>query len=131
MGERRIDRAFGALVTLTALQVVLVYTVGGGHYEFVDAVGLLVLAVAFWRLAAGSFGAWVLLVVLNVLPIAVAIMVAVAPGSATLASGEVVLLATSAPLLAVLLSRPMRRRVRYARAAAPQAAHAPGRPTSR
>lgn len=102
---------FAALVALIALQVVLVYAVGGARYEFVQLLGLAVLVVALRRLAAGSFVAWSLLFVLNVMPLADAVMTAFARGT-SMASPLVVLLATSVPILAVLLSPPMRRRIR-------------------
>jgi hypothetical protein len=72
--------------------------------------GLAALAVALARLARGSRGAWTFLVVLNALPPVAAITVALSVDE-TMASGLIVLVATSGPLLAVLLSLPMLGRI--------------------
>ena len=105
-------RAYAAVVALTVLQVALVYAVGGARYEFVQVLGLIVLAVALVKLGRGSFAAWSVLFVINVMPIADAVMIAFARGT-SMGSALVVIVATSAPILAVLLSPPIRRRIRY------------------
>ena len=100
-----------AIVVLTALQVVLVYTVGEARYEFVQVIGLAAVAIALARLAAGSYGAWGFLVFINALPLAMALIVALTD-STTMAPGLIVLVATSAPLMALLLSPTVRHHVR-------------------
>lgn len=100
-----------AIVALTALQVVLVYTAGQARYEFVQVLGLVAVAIALARLAAGSYGAWGFLVFINALPLAMAVIVALSADE-TIAPGLIVLIATSTPLLALLLSPPVRHHVR-------------------
>jgi hypothetical protein len=123
MEGRRVDLAYAAVVALTALQVLLVYTVGGARYEFLQVIGVVVLAVALVKLGRGSFVAWSVLVVINVMPLADAIMIDFAPGT-SMAASLVVIVATSGPLLALLLSPPMRRRIRHT-APEPQSAAVP------
>ena len=93
------------------LQVVLVYTVGEARYEFVQVLGLAAVAIALARLTAGSYGAWGFLVFINALPLAMAVIVGLTD-STTMAPGLIVLVATSAPLMALLLSPPVRHHVR-------------------
>jgi hypothetical protein len=112
MTRRRFTVAYLAVVLLTVLQPVLLYTVAGARYEFAQALGLAALAVALVRLARGSRGAWMLLAVLNAFPPVAAVMTALSADE-TMASGLIVLLATSVPLLVALLSPPMLGRIRH------------------
>ena len=107
-----------AIVALTALQVVLVYTAGEARYEFVQVLGLTAVAIALARLVAGSYGAWGFLVFINALPLAMALIVALTD-STTMAPGLIVLVATSAPLMALLLSPSVRHHVRARHAGRP------------
>jgi hypothetical protein len=103
--------AFVVVVLLAGLQPVLVYTVGGAHYEFVQILGLLALSAALTRLARGSQAAWTCLVALNALPLILAVYVALLASATTMGTALIVLVATSGPLLVALLSPPMRRHV--------------------
>jgi hypothetical protein len=105
-------RTYATLVALVVLEVVLVYAVGGARYEFGQLLGVAVLAVALVKLWRGSFVAWSVLLVISLMPLALAVMTAFAPG-ASMGSSLVVAAAMSAPILAVLLAPPMRSRIRY------------------
>jgi hypothetical protein len=109
------------VVALTLLQPLLLMFAGDLHFEAVDPVGLLLLVVALVRLARGSRVAWAVLIALNALPLLAALFLIAGtrPISFSFTSDLIILTATSAPLVAVLLSRPMRRYL--ARPAAPLA----------
>jgi hypothetical protein len=110
MKLRRPQPVLVAVVVLSALAPVLGYTVGKIHYEFAQVVAPAVLTVAVVEVARGSRGTWSFLVFLNALPLVAAVMVAFTDHS-TIAT-DLILVATSAPLMVALLSPQMRRQLR-------------------
>ena len=110
MKLRRPQPVLVVVVALSALAPVLGYTVGNIRYEFAQVIGLALLSLALIELVRGSRVAWSLLVLLNALPLAAAVMVAFTDHS-SVATDLIILVATSAPLMVALLSPQMRRHI--------------------
>ena len=115
MQRLRAHPGYAATVALSFLQPLLLLLAGDLRPTRLP-LGIAVYAFALLRLARGSRAAWLLLLVLNALPVAAAVAVAGEPSA--WGSGIPVMLLTGASLLAALLSPSMRRDLASARAAA-------------
>jgi hypothetical protein len=97
------------VVALTLLQPLLLLLAGDLHFEAVQPLGIALLVVALVRLAHGSRVAWAVLIALNALPLFAALFLIAGTRPISFTTDLIILVTTSGPLIAVLLSRPMRR----------------------
>jgi hypothetical protein len=104
----RVPRVYVCFVLIEALQLALLATVANAHVAGGGVVFMLLLLAG---LAYGSGLAWVLLVIMNALPLLAIAGVSASSGGHTLWVNVAVMVLTGVALEAALLSRSMRRHI--------------------